>query len=417
MSKTVVMVLAGGRGTRLGILCQERPKPLLPLVGRFTVIDFALSNAANSGLRQMAVLVDYQRHLLKDYLWNGAPWLPGPGGSLEVLEPRAGSYLGTADAVHQNLAFIEASHADLVLVLAADHVYQMDYRKIIAHHECTGADVTVAVTPVPLDKARRFGLVGINSSGQIASFEEKPLQPRSDLASMGIYVFGKEALTRYLREDASDHPSAHDFGRSIIPAIVQKGRAFGYKFHGYWQDIGEVDSYYHANFELASRPDILCRDGDWPIFTNEETPSLAPLELHVRSSFVEPARSVPGRVENSILSRGTRIEPEAVVRDSVLMANCVVGRHSVIDRCILDEGVVIGESCYVGLGPRLGGDGADITVVGKAVAVPPHTAIGRSSKVWPGVAISDFRTKVVPPDTVLTHAVTSVGAVVAPAFG
>jgi glucose-1-phosphate adenylyltransferase len=397
------MILAGGRGKRMDVLCQERPKPILPFAGRFRVIDFSLSNCINSGIRNIAVLVDYRRHFLKDYLGDGAAWGLDRRGKLQILEPRSGSYQGTGDAVYQNLSYIKAHGADLVLILAADHVYKMDYRRMIAFHQRTGADVTVGVTPVPIDEAHRFGVVHIDEASQIQEFVEKPRVPQSNLASMGIYVFRRDALFRRLSEDAEDDSSPHDFGHAIIPRMVRLDKAFAYRFEGYWQDIGTVESYYEANMALAAESPSFSLNGDWPISTREEKSSAASLPKMATNSLISPGCIVEGRVVNSVLSPGVRVESEAVVRDSLILRNCVIGRHSVVEHCILDEGVTVGEYSYVGFGPGLLTGNWDITIVGRGATIPPHSAVGRNCKIYPGVGPLDFRTPVVPAETVIAR--------------
>jgi glucose-1-phosphate adenylyltransferase len=399
----LAMILAGGQGKRMDVLCHERPKPILPFAGRFRVIDFSLSNCINSGVRNIAVLTDYRRDSLKDYLDSGAPWGLDRHGKLEILEPRAGSYQGTADAVYQNLSYIDACGADLVLILAADHVYKMDYRRMIAFHQRTGADVTVGVTPVPIEEAHRFGLVNVDEANQIQKFMEKPRIPQSNLASMGIYVFRSNTLFRLLAEDAQENCSPHDFGLAVIPRMVQLDKAFAYKFEGYWQDIGTVESYYQANMGLAVESPPFSLDGDWPIFTRGEGPSTSLASNMMRNSLISPGCMVKGRVENSVLSPGVRVESEAVVRESLVMRNCVIGRHSVVEYCILDEGVTVGEYSYVGFGTRLLPGNREITIVGKRAIIPSHSAIGRNCKIYPGVDRLDFKIPVVPAGTVISR--------------
>jgi glucose-1-phosphate adenylyltransferase len=396
----LAMILAGGRGKRMDVLCHERPKPILPFAGRFRVIDFSLSNCINSGIRDIAVLLDYRRHLLKDYLGNGAAWSLDGHGKLEILEPRSGSYQGTADAVYQNLPYIKAQGADLVLILAADHVYKMDYRRMIAFHQRTGADVTVGVIPVPIEEAHRFGVVNVNEASQIQEFVEKPRVPQNNLASMGIYVFHRDALFRRLSEDAEDRSSPRDFGHTIIPRMVRLDKAFAYGFDGYWQDIGTVKSYYEANMALATESPSFSLSGDWPISTREEKPCAASSSNMTRDSLISPCCIVEGRVENSVLSPRVRVESEAVVRDSLVLRDCVIGRHSVVKRCILDERVTVGEYSYVGFGAGLLVGDWDITVVGRGATIPPHSTVGRNCKIYPGVRPLDFKTPVVPAETV-----------------
>ncbi len=245
------IILAGGRGRRMDILCYLRPKPALPFAGRLHVIDFVLTNCIRSQVKDIGILVDYQRSYMADYLgkWSAAN---ATGCRISVFQPKAGSYAGTADAVYQNLACLQGQTGDKVLILAGDHVYKMDYRSLLAFHEKVQADVTVGVIRVPIEAARRFGTVAIDAGNRIKEFVEKSSSPLGSLASMGIYVFNKDVLIHRLVEDAALKDSPHDFGYAILPGMVKRDRVFAYEFNGYWQDIGTVESYYQANMELLS---------------------------------------------------------------------------------------------------------------------------------------------------------------------
>lgn len=390
MKSVLAIILAGGRGKRMDILCRGRAKPALPFAGRFRVIDFSLSNCVNSGIHDIAVLADYERRPMADYLGAGASWGLGQRGNFQVLEPKSGSYKGTADAIYQNLWYLDKGAAELILVLAADHVYKMDYRKMLASHERVGADVTVGVISVPIEEAHRFGIVTVNAEGRIIEFIEKPRIPASSLASMGIYVFNRGILTERLIEDAAQPSSPHDFGHAVIPKMVKQDKVFAYKFDGYWQDIGTVESYYAANMELTRQMPSFSLNGSWPVFTKENgslAPEISELTI-VKHSLISPGCVIKGEVERSVLSPGVRVEEEAVVRDSAIMANTTIGKHSVVDRCILDEEVNIGKFCYIGFGASLIPGNWDITVLGRGVTVPPYTAICRNCKIltWCGAS-------------------------------
>jgi len=392
MEKTIAMILAGGRGKRMEVLCHLRPKPLLPFAGRFRVIDFGLSNCIHSQIRSIAVLADYQRTDMADYMRR---WRSANSGTdrLSVLEPVVGSYAGTADAVYRNLDYLRSQGADTVLVLAGDHVYKMDYRNMLAFHEKVKADATVGIVRVPVEQAHRFGTVVVDTEGRIVEFVEKSSRPHSNLVSMGIYVFNKDFLALRLTEDAGETNSPHDFGYSILPKIVKRDRIFAYEFNGYWQDIGTVEAYYEANMELLKDKPRFSLDSNWPIFAESNT---LPAEINIENSLVSPGCLIKGRVENSILSSGVRVEENAVVRDSVVMANASIGYHSVIDRCVLDEGVNVGSFCYAGFGSGLVPGNREITVLGKDVTVPDHTAIGRRCKISPRAEASAFKAGIVP---------------------
>jgi len=387
MNKTeVALILAGGRGKRMDILCHLRPKPALPFAGRFRVIDFSLSNCIHSQINAVAVLVDYQRTDMTSYLrrWHS---VNGTVGELSILPPKVGSYAGTADAVYQNLDHPNIHDADTVLILAGDHVYKMDYRKMVAFHHMVKADATVGVVRVPVEETHRFGTLAVDAEGRITDFVEKSTTSRHTLASMGIYVFNKKFLTERLAEDASNPNSPHDFGYAILPRIVKQDRVFAYAFNGYWQDIGTVEAYYEANMELIGARPRFSLDSNWPILTGINHP-LVNMESTggtVVNSLVSPGCVIKGHVENSILSPGVYVDEKAEIWNSVIMGNVSIGYHSVVDRCILDDGVKVGQSCYIGIGASLLPGNWEITVLGKDVKVPSHTAISRNCRILPHV--------------------------------
>jgi glucose-1-phosphate adenylyltransferase len=402
-SSTLAVILAGGKGKRMDVLCHVRPKPSLPFAGRFKVIDFSLSNCVYSGIKNIAVLTDYQRFHMADYLrgWHQAN---ANFASFHILEPNSGSYRGTADAVYQHLAYLGQHRAENVLILAGDHVYKLDYRRMLGFHRQMKADVTLGVIPVPAAEVHRFGAVFLDSDDRIVEFLEKSPTSRSSLASMGIYVFNTDVLVRRLVEDASDPLSCHDFGYSLLPKMARQDRVFAYRFDGYWRDIGTVDAYYDANMELIKEEPGFSLDGTSPVLTQEQgLPSLQIASgANVRNSLVDSGCTIRGYVENSILSSGVRVEEQAQVRNSVIMKNTSIGYHSVVDYAILDEGVNVGEFCYIGFGSSLIPGGWDVTVLGKGAAIPAHTAIGRNCKVLPGVGHLDFASTVVPAGAIVS---------------
>jgi glucose-1-phosphate adenylyltransferase len=403
MDTSAAVILAGGRGRRMDILCHVRPKPALPFAGRFRVIDFSLSNCIYSQINNIAVLTDYQRSYMADYIrqWNQAN--TGSAGC-RVLEPGGGSYLGTADAVYQNLDYLSEHRATTVLVLAGDHVYKLDYRKMLAVHKEVNADVTVGVTPVPVEETHRFGAVELDAEGRVVEFLEKSLSARSSLVSMGIYVFNRDILNECLVEDAADPESRHDFGYSILPGLVKRNRVFAYRFEGYWQDIGTIEAYYRANLELIREQPRFSLNSATPVMTRQLLlePTSTGRQASIVNSLVSPGCVVRGRVENSILSPRVQVNEHAVVRNSVVMGNTSIGRHSIVDRCVLDENVKVGDYSYIGFGSSLIPGDWDITVVGLGVTVPPHTAIGRNCKVMPHTGASDFVGSVVTAGTVIS---------------
>lgn len=391
MNNTAAVILAGGEGKRMDILCQTRPKPALPFAGRFRVIDFSLSNCINSHISNIAVLTDYQRSYMADYLNR---WRLTNAGfiNFNVLEPRGGSYRGTADAVYQNLDYFYRSKADNALILAGDHIYKCDYRKMLAFHQESQADVTVGVIPVPIEQATRFGTVTTDAAGRITEFLEKSPMPHSNLASMGIYIFNRNILTERLVADADNPVSRHDFGYSVLPSIVKVDRVFAYRFNGYWRDIGTIDAYYEANMELTKDRRNYTPTGKSPILTLRQRlpPPCTGKQASIKNSIISPGCVIRGHIENSVLSPGVWVDEEAVVRNSVIMGNGYIGSYTIVDRSILDEGVNVGEYCHIGFDSRLSVSSPEITVLGKGVTIPADTVIERGRKVSPYAKPLDF---------------------------
>jgi glucose-1-phosphate adenylyltransferase len=389
------LVLAGGRGKRMDIFCLQRPKPALPFRGIWRVIDFTLSNCVNSQVINIGVLVDYQRTLMADYLnkWNALNKING----FSILNPLNGSYTGTSDAVFQNLQYLNNLNSDKVLILAGDHIYKMDYRRMLDFHQSVQAGVTVGIVRVPLNMAKRFGTVAIDSEGRILQFVEKSSSPQSNLASMGIYIFEMDLMTKYLTEDSQIANSPHDFGYAILPELVKKEPVYAYEFSDYWQDIGTVEAYYEANMHILSSNSELNFNPDWPVLsTSHRFPSVitSPNRMII-NSLISPGCVIKGYVENSVLSPGVYIGEKAKVINSVIMDNCSIDYYSVVDKCILDESVNVGKFCYLGYGsaPRTGV--WDVSLFGKEVNIPSETVIGRQCKVLPGLKIDNIDSGVV----------------------
>jgi len=396
------MILAGGRGTRMDIFCYQRPKPVLPFAGKYRVIDFTLGNCLNSKIDDIAVLVDYQGNVMADYLnrWKSANiYKP----NLQILHPGIGSYRGTADAVYQNLDYLD-NNIDRVLILAGDHIYNMDYRKMLAFHDSVKADVTVGVVRVPFEQAHRFGTVALDSEARIQEFVEKSSSPQSDIASMGIYIFSRDILDRRLKEDFAQQASIHDFGYSILPGLVKKDRVFAYEFADYWQDIGTVEAYYKANMELLSPSSSLTFSEKLPI-ENSRGLTSENSEGRIINSIISPDCVIKGYVENSVLSPGVFVDEQAEVINSVVMDNTRIGFHSIVDTCMLDEGVIIGKYCYLGFGLSKLEGVCEITTLGKGVKVPSQTSIGRKCKIHPGIGGEAFGSRFVASGTIVTTAV------------
>ncbi len=401
-SSVLTLILAGGEGERLSILSQVRAKPGVPFGGKYRIIDFALSNAVNSGLTDVGILTQYAPRSLIDHIGVGRPWdLDRSRGGAALLQPFIGRgrardwYRGTADAVLQNLDFIADRDPELVLVLAGDHVYKMDYRPFIEMHRTTGADVTCAVRTVPIEEAHRFGILDVADDGRVTAFIEKPPNPPSNLVSMGVYVFSWPLLRDLLSTDLID------FGRDILPAMVKEGRkVFAYEFAGYWQDVGTVESYWQASLDLLSdKPDIQLNDLGWLIYTRSEErpPARIGPNARISRSMISHGCEIDGTVEHSILSPGVRVAAGAVVRDSIVMFDAVIEADAVLDRAILDKECVIGAGAQVGVGEDMRPNRdeperlyAGITLVGKRARVPRGVEIGRNCRIDPGANEDDF---------------------------
>jgi glucose-1-phosphate adenylyltransferase len=399
----IAVILAGGEGERLSILSSVRAKPAVPFGGKYRIIDFTLSNCVNSEIDNVVVLTQYNPRSLNDHIGLGRPWdLDRNTGGVKLLQPYikkgkvAEWYGGTADAVLQNINVIEHSSGDIVLILAGDHIYKMDYQPFIAAHRRKRADVTIAVRRVPLAEASRMGVLALDDSDRVTDWQEKPKQPKSDLASMGVYVFSKRAMTRFLKE------GLRDFGADVIPAMLAANqRVFGYRFDGYWQDVGTIQSFWEANMALLDdNPELDLYDREWLIHTRSEerAPAKVGPTAQVHRSLVSHGCVINGTVVNSVLSPGVRVEVGAVVRDSIVMFDTVIRAGAVVDRAILDKEVVVGQGAIVGDGPdfdtpnkaepsRLN---TGITVVGKQSVIPRGARLGRNVKVGEKVRSTDW---------------------------
>ncbi|MCX2727474.1 glucose-1-phosphate adenylyltransferase [Thermomicrobium sp. 4228-Ro] len=412
MSDVAVMILAGGQGERLSILSRQRAKPAVPFAGKYRIIDFALSNCVNSGLYDVAVLTQYRPHSLNEHIGHGRPWdLDRERGGVVILQPylgrsTSGWYRGTADAVYHNLFYITRRPYRDVLILAGDHVYAMDYRPMIAWHRERGAAVTIAVQPVPWNEASRFGVLVTDEDGWVIDFEEKPERPRSNLASMGIYLFRRDVLLDLFTREHPDAPEFIDFGRDVIPYLIRTDTVAAYRFEGYWQDVGTIQSYWEANMALLDdEPKLNLYDPNWRIHTrSEERPPAKILEgaQIVRSLVSHGCIIRQATVIRSVLSPGVIVEDGAIVRDSIVMTDSVIGRGAIVDRCIIDKHVRIGADAYLGWGDdntpnwleptRLN---TGITLVGRNAVIPPGIRIGRNVLIGPDVKESDFASPVV----------------------
>lgn len=391
--RTVAMLLAGGEGSRLTVLSEKRAKPAVPFAGKFRIIDFTLSNCVNSGIYTVGVLTQYRPHSLSDHIGIGKPWdLDRGRGGVRILPPyqeRGGQhwYAGTADAIFQNLLFIQDHHADLVLILSGDHIYKMDYSPMIQAHLDRGADLTVAVMPVPLEETHRFGIMSVDAEGLITEFHEKPKdRDKGNLASMGIYVFNAAALERVLTEEPGVRV---DFGKHIIPAMVSGGdRVVSYRYEGYWVDVGTIDSYWATNLELLTpRPGLDLYEAEWPVLTqSEERPAVkVGPQGRIHNSMVSNGCVIRGTVINSILSPGVHVSPGAVVQDSVVMNDTWIGPGARLDKVVVDKQVVVGAGAILGTGdPTVVSElhpdklNAGISVIGKGSFIPEGATLGRN---------------------------------------
>lgn len=358
----VAMLLAGGQGSRLYALTRRIAKPAVPYGGKYRIIDFPLSNCVNSGIETVGVLTQYQPLELNDYIGSGQPWdLDRMDAGVHVLPPYqrnqgADWYKGTANAIYQNIDFIQRYDPEYVLVLSGDHIYKMDYSKMLAAHKETGADCTIAVLDVPKEEASRFGILNTNPDGSIYEFDEKPAVPKSTLASMGIYIFTWEKLRKYLIADEEDPTSSNDFGKNVLPAMLNAGeRMFAYRFEGYWKDVGTIDSLWEANLDLLNpKVPLDLSDPDWKIYSR--TPGMPPHYLsntaQVQNSIIAEGGNISGKVEYSVVFAGVTIEEDAEVIDSILMPGAVVRKGAKVQYAILAENVEVGEGAVVGESPE-----------------------------------------------------------------
>ena len=360
MGKEIVaMILAGGRGTRLKELTAKVAKPAVHFGGKYRIIDFPLSNCANSGIDIVGVLTQYESVLLGTYVGAGTKWgLDGANSLAAILPARerdevgATWYAGTADAIYQNLDFLDRYDPEYVLILSGDHIYKMEYDQMLEAHKQRGADATIAVLNVSLKEASRFGIMNAHEDGTIYEFEEKPEHPKSTLASMGIYIFTYKQLRKYLVADAKDKDSKHDFGMNIIPAMLNDNKKlYAWEFDGYWKDVGTIDSLWEANMDLIETPSPLdLSDPTWKIYT-EDTNSLPQYigeDAKVSHAYINQGCVIEGEVKNSVLFTGSRIAPEAKIIDSVLMPNVIVEEGAVVTRALIADGVRIGAGAVVG---------------------------------------------------------------------
>ncbi len=379
------MLLAGGQGSRLGILTKNVAKPAVPYGGKYRIIDFPLSNCTNSGIDTVGVLTQYQPLELNAYIGNGAPWdLDISNGGVFVLPPyQKGKslewYRGTANAIYQNMAFIEQYHPDYVLILSGDHIYKMDYNAMLEFHVRNGADATIAVREVPWEEASRFGIMNTDAENRIIEFEEKPKNPKSNKASMGVYIFTWEKLRSYLIADEADKKSNNDFGKNIIPAMLgDKQVLCAYNFEGYWKDVGTIESLWEANMDLLQNPmPIDMHDKKWRVYARN--PGLVPHYIakgaSVKDTLVTEGCEIYGNVSHSVIFAGVIIEEGAEVIDSVIMPGSIIHRGAVVRRTIVAENAVIGAGAIVGE------ETGNIAVIGHGITLPAGVSVSAGQQV------------------------------------
>jgi glucose-1-phosphate adenylyltransferase len=404
--KTRAVILAGGEGSRLGTLTAKRTKPAVPFAGKYRIIDFTLSNCVNSGIFDVMILAQYRPHSLIEHIGAGGPWDLNRDftGGVRIYSPYKARgvsdwYLGTADAVQQNFRFIKNSSPDLVLILSGDHIYEMNYAEMVNFHQRNNADLTMATINVTMTEAPRFGIVGVGDDCRVTAFVEKPAQPPSTLANMGVYLFNLEVLSQALLEDHEKPNSSHDFGKDILPRLVNSGaRVFAYPFSGYWMDVGTTLSYWQAHMDqLEDNPPFDLNDRTWIIHTRTEE---RPPVWMARGAYLENCMICDGceiapqaQVIRSVLSPGVMVKPGAIVKESIILTGTVIEAGAVVERSILDKRVLIGENAHVG--GIISGDEPALTMVGKNSVVPAGFTVEPGAVISTDVIESDYPSNIV----------------------
>ena len=397
----VAMLLAGGQGSRLGVLTKNLAKPAVPYGGKYRIIDFPLSNCVNSGIETVGVLTQYQPLELNEYIGSGQPWdLDSMYGGVHVLPPyqrgkKSDWYKGTANAIYQNINFIDRYNSDYVVVLSGDHIYKMDYSEMVAYHKAKEADCTIAVIDVPLSEASRFGILNTRDDNSIYEFDEKPKVPKSTKASMGIYVFTWQKLRKYLIEDEADPKSSNDFGKNVLPNMLNAGeRMFAFEFEGYWKDVGTIDSLWEANMDLLDPNGSLdLSEPNWKIYSRNPVmpPQYVAKGATVQNSLVAEGCSVYGDIDFAVLFAGAYIAPGAVVKDSIIMPGARVEEGAVVQYAIVSENTVIGAGAKVGARPEdiENKDEWGVAVVGANTTVAPGAVVPPKAMVEEGITYEE----------------------------
>jgi glucose-1-phosphate adenylyltransferase len=404
--KTRAVILAGGEGSRLGILTAKRTKPAVPFAGKYRIIDFTLSNCVNSGIFDVMILAQYRPHSLIEHIGSGGPWDLNRDftGGVRMYSPykaRGASdwYLGTADAVQQNFRFIKNNNPDLVLILSGDHIYEMNYDAMITFHRDHGADLTMATIRVPINEANRFGILDVQQDYQVTSFVEKPEEPPSNLANMGVYLFNREVLDNALWEDHNIRDSAHDFGKDILPRMIKQGlRVYTFPFTGYWVDVGTIESYWAAHMDLlGEKPSINLNDRSWIIHTRTEERS--PVNIS-KGAVIADSMITDGcviysdtTIERSILSPGVVVKPGAQIRDTIILTDSVIESGAIVERAIIDKRVRIDENARVG--SISSNNGQKISMVGKNSHVPPNFMVEAGGIIATDVIPLDYPSDII----------------------
>ena len=414
----IAMLLAGGQGSRLGVLTAKVAKPAVAFGGKYRIIDFPLSNCINSGIDTVGVLTQYQPLRLNSHIGIGIPWdLDRNVGGVTVLPPYEKStssewYTGTANAIYQNPEYMEQYHPEYVLILSGDHIYKMDYKIMLDYHKANNADITIAAMPVPIEEASRFGIVVTDEDNRITEFEEKPAEPKSNLASMGIYIFKwsvlKEALIKLKDQNECD------FGKHVIPYCFNNNkRIFAYEYNSYWKDVGTLSSYWEANMELIDIiPVFNLYEEFWKIYTRTDTipPQYVADNTFIEKSIVGDGTEVYGRIYNSVIGSGVTIEEGAVVRDSIIMNNSVIGKNTIVNKSIIAEEVVIGDNVELGVGeeapnvkfPKIYNSG--LVTIGECSVIPDGVKIGKNTAISGVTSAEDYPDGLLPSGGIIIKA-------------
>ena len=400
----IAMLLAGGQGSRLGVLTQKVAKPAVSFGGKYRIIDFPLSNCINSGVDTVGVLTQYQPLRLNAHIGIGIPWdLDRNVGGVTILPPYERSkgsdwYTGTANAIYQNLEYMESYNPEYVLILSGDHIYKMDYEVMLEYHKANNADVTIAAMPVPIEEASRFGILIADDNNKITEFEEKPANPRSNLASMGIYIFSWKALKEALIK-LSEEPGC-DFGKHVIPYCFEQGkRIFAYEYNGYWKDVGTLGSYWEANMELIDIiPEFNLYEEYWKIYTKSDRipPQYISADAKITKCIIGEGSEIYGEVTNSVIGSGVTIEKGAVVKDSIIMQDSVIGEGAVIEKAIVAEDVKVGAGAHLGVGEYAQSKydqkvyQFDLVTIGEHSVIPENVKIGKNTAISGVTTAEDY---------------------------